>query len=93
MPNVTQIPDKECKIPFEGGELRYAQDLRGKIYLDEVIASDIKFLHAETMSDQHLWIGLDLANGTTIHLNIFSVNGKSHIDYRAEVYAPEKSDP
>lgn len=60
--------------PFEDGN----EDLQG---LDEVVCEGVSMLHAETMSDDGLWIGATLLDGRRL---AFNITGKK-IVMRAEI--------
>lgn len=53
--------------PFEDGN----EETRG---LDEVVSEGIAMLHAETMSDEGLWIGATLLDGRRLSFNITGTN-------------------
>lgn len=64
-------------------EIRYEHDNPER--LDEVIAIKPKSVHFEVMSDQSIWCGISIDDKTEIRIWISSKNGKSHIQYTAEV--------
>lgn len=54
-----------------GYELREFDDLPRHLHgLDEVVATGISFLHAETLSDDGLWIGATLVDGRRLAINV-----------------------
>lgn len=65
-----------------GFETREFEDeaLRGR-GIDEVVAHGVSFLHAETMSDEGVWIGATLVDGRRISINVTG----SGLEMRAEV--------
>lgn len=71
-------------------EIRYAEDTRypGKTFLDEVHVDHPTHVHFESMGDDHLWCGIDLADGRQVHVNIVAT-GRAKLQWRAEVEGPQ----
>jgi hypothetical protein len=75
------------KVPIHGGELRYVEGLRqgAPEWLDEIVCLDPKCVHVEVMGPTCIWMGIDFADGSRLTVNFTSVNGRSHVQYTAEL--------
>jgi hypothetical protein len=75
------------ELARDGWEVRYQADGRGVLELDEVVARAAT-VHLEQMSEEHWWLGIELPDGTAIHVS-FARMGKrvagvvTEIDRRA----------
>jgi len=78
------------KVEFPGGELRYQDALKagGQEWLDEIVVEKPKSVHVEVMDDNHIWMGIYLADGSRLMVNFYSVNGRAHIAYRCDIEPP-----
>lgn len=78
------MPDQKPMIELRPYEQGAAVD--GLTRLDEVVCSDVKFFHAEMMSDGHLWMALDRRDGsrTDINITIRHAGKKRYLHMRGE---------
>ena len=63
------------------------EDIRGKDFsdsLDEVIARNVKLVHLERMGDNAYWLGIDLADGRHLRVNVWA-GKRSTIKVNAEI--------
>ncbi len=75
-------------VSFAGGELRYQERPGGGEELDELIAKSPQSVHVEVMNDSTIWMGIDLEDGTHVRCSFYARNGRSHVEYMAEVEPP-----
>jgi hypothetical protein len=47
--------------------------------IDEFVLEDIKMLHYEVMSPEHIWMGITCNNGQYYHLNIHGRNIRTYL--------------
>ena len=70
-------------------ELRYDPKEMGGA-LDEVVAVHPKSVHFEVMNESAIWCAIRLRDDREIRIWITSKNGRSHIEYTAEVQGKPK---
>ncbi len=69
--------------------------VNGLTKLDEVVCDDVRFLHAEMLGDDHLWIGINRHDGsrTSLNIRVDGQRGKRSLHLRGEQdEGPARSD-
>ena len=69
-PKSSPLPEADDGPSFPNPEFRPFPGEPGRKDLDEVVIDGVAFLHAETLSDDAVWIGATLVDGRRVSLNV-----------------------